>query len=34
VLDLAKFIRATGVTPRPWEEALKQYVLGDLGLGA
>ncbi|XXJ20033.1 dTDP-4-dehydrorhamnose reductase [Desulfovibrio caledoniensis] len=34
VLDLAKFIRTTGVTPRPWEEALKQYVLGDLGLGA
>jgi dTDP-4-dehydrorhamnose reductase len=34
VLDLAKFIRTTGVTPRPWDEALKQYVLGDLGLGA
>lgn len=34
VLDLAKFRRTTGVTPRRWEDALKQYVLGDLGLGA
>ena len=34
VLDLSKFTRTTGLTPRPWEEALKQYVLGDLGLGA
>jgi len=34
VLDLSKFTRTTGQTPRLWEEALKQYVLGDLGLGA
>ncbi|EGB13926.1 dTDP-4-dehydrorhamnose reductase [Pseudodesulfovibrio mercurii] len=34
VLDLAKFTRTTGITPRRWEDALRQYVLGDLGLGA
>jgi dTDP-4-dehydrorhamnose reductase len=34
VLDLAKFTRTTGATPRRWEDALKQYVLDDLGLGA
>lgn len=34
VLDLGKFIRTTGTTPRRWEDALKQYVLDDLGLGA
>ncbi|WP_319585077.1 dTDP-4-dehydrorhamnose reductase [uncultured Pseudodesulfovibrio sp.] len=34
VLDLSKFTRTTGLTPRPWEDALKQYVMGDLGLGA
>jgi dTDP-4-dehydrorhamnose reductase len=34
VLDLAKFKRTTGEMPRRWEDALKQYVLGDLGLGA
>ncbi|BCS87446.1 dTDP-4-dehydrorhamnose reductase [Pseudodesulfovibrio sediminis] len=32
VLDLSKFIRKTGVTPRTWEEALKEYVLIELGL--
>ena len=32
VLDLTKFTRTTGVTPRSWEDALKQYVLEDLGL--
>jgi dTDP-4-dehydrorhamnose reductase len=34
VLDLSKFTRTTGAPPRPWEDALKQYVMGDLGLGA
>ncbi|MGE4421261.1 MAG: dTDP-4-dehydrorhamnose reductase [Pseudodesulfovibrio sp.] len=34
VLDLSKFTRTTGLTPRPWEDALEQYVRGDLGLGA
>lgn len=34
VLDLSKFIRTTGTTPRRWEDALKQYVLDDLGFGA
>jgi dTDP-4-dehydrorhamnose reductase len=34
VLDLSKFTRTTGSTPRPWEDALKQYVRSDLGLGA
>ncbi|AMK11575.1 dTDP-4-dehydrorhamnose reductase [Pseudodesulfovibrio indicus] len=34
VLDLSKFTRTTGVTPRRWEDALKQYVLEDLGLGS
>ncbi|WFS61149.1 dTDP-4-dehydrorhamnose reductase [Pseudodesulfovibrio thermohalotolerans] len=34
VLDLAKFTRTTGATPRRWEDALRQYVLEDLGLGA
>lgn len=32
VLDLAKFTRTTGITPRPWEEALKEYVWEELGL--
>lgn len=32
VLDLSKFTRTTGVTPRRWEDALKQYVQDDLGL--
>jgi len=30
-LDLSKFIKATGVTPRPWEDALKEYVREILG---
>ncbi|WP_338667098.1 dTDP-4-dehydrorhamnose reductase [Pseudodesulfovibrio methanolicus] len=34
VLDLSKFTRTTGTAPRSWEDALRQYVLGDLGLGA
>jgi dTDP-4-dehydrorhamnose reductase len=34
VLDLSKFKRTTGLTPRPWEDALEQYVRDDLGLGA
>jgi dTDP-4-dehydrorhamnose reductase len=34
VLDLAKFTRTTGATPRRWEDALRQYVLEDLGLGS
>lgn len=34
VLDLSKFTEATGITPRPWEDALKQYVIEDLGLGS
>ncbi|OIQ51781.1 dTDP-4-dehydrorhamnose reductase [Pseudodesulfovibrio hydrargyri] len=34
VLDLSKFTRTTGLTPRPWEDALRQYVVDDLGLGA
>lgn len=33
VLDLSKFIKTTGVTPRNWKDALKTYVLEDLGLG-
>lgn len=32
VLDLAKFKRTTGITPRRWEDALRQYVHEDLGL--
>ncbi|RWU05395.1 dTDP-4-dehydrorhamnose reductase [Pseudodesulfovibrio sp. S3] len=32
VLDLSKFTRTTGVTPRRWENALRQYVLEDLNL--
>ncbi|WP_272701254.1 dTDP-4-dehydrorhamnose reductase [Desulfovibrio sp. Fe33] len=34
VLDLAKFTRTTGVTPRRWEDALRQYVLEDLAQDA
>lgn len=30
VLDLSGFIQATGITPRKWEDALKDYVLNDL----
>jgi dTDP-4-dehydrorhamnose reductase len=33
VLDLSKFTRTTGMSPRPWEEALREYVRKDLGLG-
>jgi dTDP-4-dehydrorhamnose reductase len=28
VLDISEFVRATGVTPRPWSQALREYVLG------
>ena len=30
VLDLSRFIQTTGITPRKWEDALKDYVLNDL----
>ncbi|MGE4551869.1 MAG: dTDP-4-dehydrorhamnose reductase [Desulfovibrionaceae bacterium] len=30
VLDTARFTRATGVTPRPWLQALRDYVFRDL----
>lgn len=33
VLDLSKFTRTTGLTPRRWEDALKEYVLEELGYG-
>ncbi|MBF0482356.1 MAG: dTDP-4-dehydrorhamnose reductase [Desulfovibrionaceae bacterium] len=33
VLDTAKFTAATGVTPRPWVQALRDYVYRDLNLG-
>lgn len=33
VLDLAKLTEATGVTPRPWLQALRHYVFHDLKLG-
>ncbi|MES9995541.1 dTDP-4-dehydrorhamnose reductase [Desulfovibrio aminophilus] len=33
VLDTSAFTEATGVTPRPWNQALRDYVFGDLGLG-
>ncbi len=33
VLDTTAFTRATGVTPRPWLQALRDYVFGDLKLG-
>lgn len=32
VLDLGKFIKTTGVTPRRWEDALKEYVVDILGM--
>ncbi|EPR41465.1 dTDP-4-dehydrorhamnose reductase [Desulfovibrio sp. X2] len=32
VLDLDKFTHATGATPRPWEQGLRDYVFRDLGL--
>lgn len=31
VLDLGKFVETTGVTPRSWEDALKEYVKGMMG---
>ncbi|MUM77020.1 dTDP-4-dehydrorhamnose reductase [Pseudodesulfovibrio sp. F-1] len=34
VLDLSRFIQATGVTPRHWQQALADYVLGDLKRGS
>lgn len=30
VLDLSRFEQTTGITPRSWEDALRQYVLKDL----
>nr|WP_284710908.1 dTDP-4-dehydrorhamnose reductase [Desulfovibrio aminophilus] len=32
VLDTSAFTTATGMTPRPWNQALRDYVFGDLGL--
>ena len=32
VLDLSKFISTTGVTPRKWEDALREYVVNILGM--
>lgn len=34
VLDLDDFTAATGLTPRPWEQGLRDYVFKDLGLPA
>jgi len=34
VLDLDEFTAATGLTPRPWEQGLRDYVFNDLGLSA
>ena len=34
VLDLGRFREITGFAPRPWREALRDYVVGDLGLKA
>jgi dTDP-4-dehydrorhamnose reductase len=33
VLDTAKFTAATGVTPRPWVQGLRDYIYCDLKLG-
>ncbi|MDD3310622.1 dTDP-4-dehydrorhamnose reductase [Pseudodesulfovibrio sp.] len=33
VLDLSRFIRTTGITPRHWREALRDYVRQDLKRG-
>jgi len=33
VLDTSKFTAATGVTPRPWVQALRDYVYRDLKMG-
>jgi dTDP-4-dehydrorhamnose reductase len=33
VLDLSRFIKKTGITPRHWREALREYVRGDLKMG-
>ena len=33
VLDTTAFTEATGITPRPWLQALRDYVFGDLKLG-
>lgn len=33
VLSLEGFREITGFAPRPWREALREYVVGDLGLG-
>jgi dTDP-4-dehydrorhamnose reductase len=33
VLDTGKFTKATGVSPRPWLQALRDYVYRDLGAG-
>jgi len=32
VLDVSKFTRTTGITPRRWEDALRQYIHEDLGM--
>ncbi|WP_319543758.1 dTDP-4-dehydrorhamnose reductase [uncultured Pseudodesulfovibrio sp.] len=32
VLDLSKYIRTTGMTPRRWEDALAEYVQKELGM--
>ncbi|HBR07121.1 MAG TPA: dTDP-4-dehydrorhamnose reductase [Desulfovibrio sp.] len=33
VLDTESFTQATGIAPRPWLQALRDYVFGDLKLG-
>ncbi|WP_461210900.1 dTDP-4-dehydrorhamnose reductase [Desulfocurvus sp. DL9XJH121] len=33
VLDTAKFTRATGITPRPWVQAVRDYVYRETSLG-
>nr|WP_321257477.1 dTDP-4-dehydrorhamnose reductase [uncultured Pseudodesulfovibrio sp.] len=32
VLDISKYTRTTGMTPRRWEDALKEYVQNELGM--
>jgi len=34
VLDASKFTRATGVSPRPWMQALREYVFAEMESGA
>ena len=33
VLDLSRFTKKTGITPRHWREALRDYVRNDLKMG-